>query len=642
MIKRSTIDEIMSVAKVDEVINDYVNLKRRGANLIGLCPFHNEKTPSFTVSPAKNLYKCFGCGKGGGAVNFLMEHENFTYPEALRYLAQKYNIRIEEEVRSDEALEEQKHNESLLIISEMAAEYFQEQLHFSAEGRSIGLSYFKHRGLNEQTMKTFGLGYGYRDPNQFKNYALGKGYNEDLLKEVGLLSSKGLDFFRERVIFPFHNLSGKVIGFGGRIIKDNVKAPKYLNSPESPIYNKRKTLYGLYQARTSIRKSDQCILVEGYTDVLALHQSDITNVVASSGTSLTEQQARLIKRFTSNVLVIFDGDLAGEKAAIRGLNIFLEQGINVSLVLLPAGQDPDSQVNELGKSAFTEFIESHKADFILYQAHKIDTEYKMDPVNKSVHIKELSKSLSLIRDQIKRSVYVKECAGILDIDERTLFREINKNIRKDVSKKKSRETSYVPVREKFVDFDPGEDHSQGIQQIVDPTEYQERDIVRVLITSGNKWYDEDKKLNIATYILNNLEGITDYFKDELTKIILQEYSKILNDQIEVQSSYWTEHSNEQVRTFAVDVLSEKYTYAEWSKKGLELQTQKPVEENHVKDSYQAILRFKLKKIVERIEELKRIFSDNTDESKDVILITAYQKLLKERQQLAEELKVTVM
>ena len=460
MIARNTVEEIISTAKVEEVINDYVNLKRRGANLLGLCPFHNEKTPSFTVSPAKNLYKCFGCGKGGGAVNFLMEHENFTYPEALRYLAKKYNIRIEEEEQSDEAIEEQKHKDSLLIINEMAAEYFQQQLHFSGEGRSVGLSYFKHRGLNEQTMKTFQLGYAQSESRHFLKYATDKGYKKDLLTELGLISQKEYDFFRERVIFPFHNLSGKVIGFGGRILKDNIKAPKYLNSPETKIYNKRQTLYGLYQARNEIRKVDRCILVEGYTDVLSLHQSDIKNVVASSGTSLTEEQVRLIKRFTANVSVIYDGDVAGQKAALRGLNIFLKYGMNVTVVILPEGEDPDSYVQQLGSSKFLDFLKENGKDFILMLANQIHQDYANDPVNKSIQIRELVQSLSLIGDQIKRSLYVKECANILQIEERTLFKEINKNIRSEISKRSNQYGRSYEPKEKYVDYDPEQDHSQ--------------------------------------------------------------------------------------------------------------------------------------------------------------------------------------
>ena len=331
MIPAQTVDEIITTAKIEEVVNDYVNLKRRGVNMIGLCPFHNEKTPSFTVSPSKNLYKCFGCGKGGGAVNFLMEHEQFTYPEALKFLAQRYNIKIEEEQKSDEQIQRDHERQSYYLINEYAQGYFVDQLFNTAEGSSIGLSYFKHRGLLETTINTFKLGYSPKNSKAFTDQAVKTGYKLDKLKQLGLTSTSGYDFYRERVIFPFHNISGKTIGFGGRILKEAKKAPKYLNSPESDIYNKRKTLYGLYQAKTAIRKKDQCILVEGYTDVLSLFQNGINNVVASSGTSLTQEQVQLIKRFTQNVIVLYDGDQAGQNAALRGLDIFLENDINIKL-----------------------------------------------------------------------------------------------------------------------------------------------------------------------------------------------------------------------------------------------------------------------------------------------------------------------
>lgn len=646
MISKKTIDEIYAAAKVEEVIEDYVNLKRRGVNMLGLCPFHNEKTPSFTVSPAKNLYKCFGCGKGGGAVNFVMEHESFTYPEALRYLANKYNIKIEEDKQTDEAREAQLKSDSLILINEMAATYFKEQLLDSDEGRSIGLSYLKHRGLNEATINTFALGYSPKESKHFTNHATLKGYNLNSLKELGLTSTSGYDFYRERVIFPFHNLSGKVIGFGGRILKDNVKAPKYLNSPESQLYNKRKTLYGLYQARTDIRRQDACILVEGYTDVLSLHQADIKNVVASSGTSLTIEQVGLIKRFSNNVIVLYDGDAAGQKAALRGLDIFLEQGVNVTVVVLPEGQDPDSYVKELGTTGFTNYIAENGKDFILKLAHHINDNYRNDPVNKSVQIKELVKSMALIRDQIKRSLYVKECSGILDLAESTLFTEINRNIKSDIYKKQTQqrreESRPAPTQQAHVDYDPTVDHSQGIRKKVDPVDYQEKDVIRVLISAGSLWYDEDNSITIGAYLMSNLVGIIEYVKDPRYKSILEDYKRQTENGDVPDQQYWSHHQDEAIRNIAIDILSDKYTYASWSDRGLELQTQKPVEENYVKDSYQAILRFKMKKIVERINELKNIFTEQSDDSKDILLITAYQKLLKERQAIAEELKMIVI
>ena len=458
-----------------------------------------------------------------------------------------------------------------------------------------------------------------------------------------MTSANGYDFYRERVIFPFHNLSGKIIGFGGRILKENVKAPKYLNSPESEIYNKRKTLYGLYQARQEIRKQDTCILVEGYTDVLSLHQSEIKNVVASSGTSLTLEQVSLIKRFTSNVIVIYDGDVAGQKAALRGLDIFLEQGLNVTIVVLPEGHDPDSYVKELGTSGFSDYIKKEGRDFILKLARHIQENYEHDPVNKSVQIKELIRSIALISDQIKRSLYVKECSLILNMEERTLIKEINKNIKSDYYKKKNQRQRDALPPEKYVDYDPEQDHSQGIKvSSKDPSEYQEKDIIRVLINAGDHWFDEEKDIRICGYIIANLEGIIQYFKDDRYRAIFEEYKQAMSEGKNLNRQYWTSHEDDAVRSVAIDVLSDRYIYADWSKRGLELQTQKPVEENYIKDSYQVILRFKMKKIVERISELKKLFSSESDEKKDILLITAYQKLLKERQAIAEELNMTVI
>jgi len=644
MISRKTIDEIFSVAQVEDVVNDYVNLKRRGVNMIGLCPFHNEKTPSFTVSPAKNLYKCFGCGKGGNAVNFIMDHESFTYPEALRYLAQKYNIKVEEDKQTDEAIEAQQKRESLLLVNEMAFNFFKEQL-LTEEGKSIGLSYFKHRGLNERTIETFGLGYSPRGSRQFTDYAINKDYKEDLLKELGLTSSHGRDFYRERVIFPFYNLSGKIIGFGGRILKDNVKAPKYLNSPESEIYNKRKSLYGLYQARSEIRKKDSCILVEGYTDVLSLHQNEIKNVVASSGTSLTVEQVGLIKRFTANAIVLYDGDAAGQKAALRGLDIFLEQGLNVKVVVLPEGQDPDSYVKELGSTAFEAYIKEHGADFILRRAKLIHEEYKNDPIQKSLEINELVKSVALIRDQIKRSLYIKECTSILQIDESSLVTAINKHIKTDLWKRQNqvkRDNAQPRVQQKYVDYDPEKDHSQGVSVKVDEINYQEKDIIRIMIHDGDQLYDEEQDISIADYIISNLGNVIEYMSDPLYKKVLEDYVHQKSQRYTPNRSYWSGHQDEEIRDLSINILSEKYVYAKWSEKGLELQTQKPIEENFVKDSYQAIMRFKLRKIMDKINELNKLIEKEDDDSRDIVFITAYQKLLQERKTITDELKTTVL
>lgn len=647
MIKQATIDEIFSTARVEDVIQEYVNLKRRGTNLVGLCPFHNEKSPSFNVSPDRNSYKCFGCQRGGNVVSFLMEHEHFSYPEALRHLAERYNIEIQEEEKTDEQRELQQKKESLLLINEMASKYFTSQLKDTPEGKTVGLSYYRHRGLLDVTIDTFGLGYSPRDNESLKNLAIAEGYNIELLQQLGLVSASGYDFFRERVIFPFHNLSGKVIGFGGRILKDHPKAPKYLNSPESPLYNKRKTLYGLYQAKGAIRKSKKCILVEGYTDVLSLHQNDLRNVVASSGTALTPDQVSMIKRFADNVIVLYDGDAAGQKAALRGLNIFLEHNMNVRVVLLPTGHDPDSYVKLLGATAFKAFLEDEGKDFILMLAQDIEAQYGKDPVQKSVQIKELVGSISLISDLIKRQLYIQQCATILGIEESNLIYAINQNIRTQIKKATIKRQSpsqqdQAPLQA-HIDYDPNADHSQGIHQgLTTHIDYQERDVIRVLICEGDKIYDEDNNITIGTYILESLRDIMDMISDPTHNTIINEYNAALEAGIQPSRSTWLQHPDPNVNELTISFLSQNYVYANWEKKGLLLQTQKPVDENYILDSKKAILRFKLKRIKERIQELQNLFDSEGDNQKDLVLLTAYQSMIKERQALANELNTIIL
>ncbi|HMQ91424.1 MAG TPA: DNA primase, partial [Flavilitoribacter sp.] len=389
MIANKTVQEVMEATKVEEVVQDFVTLKRRGVNLLGLCPFHNEKTPSFTVSPAKNIYKCFGCGKSGDGVRFLMDHEHYTFPEAIRHLARKYNIEIEEKALSPETLAEMQYTDSLYIVNQFAVEYYQHQLHETDLGKSVGLSYFKKRGFREDTMRKFGLGFAPEQGSALTDAAVKAGHTVDFLQKVGLTTQNQRDFFRNRVMFAIHNLSGKVIGFGGRILQKDVKAPKYINTPETEIYNKSKVLYGAFFAKQAIRQQDECILVEGYTDVISLHQAGIQNVVASSGTSLTTDQIRLIKRYTPNVKIIYDGDFAGIKAALRGVDLLLEQDLNVRIVLLPEGEDPDSYLQSVGAAVFSDYIADKSKDFVLFKADLLMKETAGDPIRRSEVIKDI-------------------------------------------------------------------------------------------------------------------------------------------------------------------------------------------------------------------------------------------------------------
>lgn len=442
MIKQEVVDKIMDAARIEEVVGEFVDLKKRGSSLIGLCPFHNEKTPSFNVSVSKGIYKCFGCGAGGDSVRFIMDHEKYSYPEALRFLAQKYHIEIEETEQTDEQAQLRDHRESLLIVTGWASEFFIEQLWETEEGQTIGLNYFKERGFREDIIRKFGLGYAPEAWTALADQAKAKGYQEDYLIETGLIVKKeegrSYDRFRGRVIFPIHNLTGRVLGFGGRTLKTDKQTPKYVNSPESEIYHKSNVLYGLNFAKKAISQADKCLMVEGYADVIALHQAGIENVVSSSGTSLTSGQIRLISRYTQQVTLLFDGDAAGIKAALRGTDMLLEEGLNVKILLVPDGDDPDSYIRKHGSEAFKAYLEKHEEDFISFKTKVLLRDAGHDPIRRAETIREVVESIALIPDQIKASVFIRECSSLLDIEERILLHELNK-IRIDNSRRKSRQ-----------------------------------------------------------------------------------------------------------------------------------------------------------------------------------------------------------
>ena len=432
MIDRETVDRILDTADIVDVVSDFVSLRRRGANLIGLCPFHDEKTPSFTVSPAKQFCHCFGCGKGGSPVNFIMEHEQMSYVEALRYLANKYHIEIHEKELTSEEKAAQTERESMLVINDFAAQYFEDQLHNTAEGKDIGLSYFHERGLNDATIKKFRLGYSPEDRKAFYTAATGKGYNKQNLFNVGLCIDDrrggGFDRFHGRVMFPVMNIAGKIIAFGGRTLKKTKEVAKYFNSPESVVYVKNRELYGLFQSKRAIVKEDKCFLVEGYTDVISMHQAGIENVVASSGTSLTEGQIRAIHRFTKNVTVLYDGDSAGIKASLRGIDMLLAEGLNIKVLLLPEGEDPDSFARTHSASELKQYIDDNETDFISFKTKILLEGTERDPIKRASVIGDVVKSIAVIPDAISRSVYAKECSIQLGISEDVLLREIQKNI----------------------------------------------------------------------------------------------------------------------------------------------------------------------------------------------------------------------
>jgi DNA primase len=420
LIPKDTVDKIIETSRIEEVVGDFVSLKRRGTSMIGLCPFHNEKTPSFYVSVGKGIFKCFGCGKGGDSVRFIMEHEKAAYPEALRYLANKYSIEIEEVENTPEERAVNDRRESLHIVSAWAAKFFQEQMHLTEEGKSIGLSYFKERGFRDDIIKKFELGYSPDIWDALTQNALTEGYNIQFLEQTGLTilkeNDKFYDRFRGRVMFPIHSFTGRVIGFGGRTLKTDKAVPKYVNSPESDIYHKSNVLYGLFFAKKAMRDEDNCYLVEGYSDVLSVHQAGIENVVASSGTSLTIEQIRMIGRFTKNITILYDGDDAGIKASLRGLDMILEEGLNVKIVLFPDGDDPDSYVQKFGSAEFKSHIEGNKKDFILFKTSILLKDAGNDPIKRAGIIREVVESIAKIPDGIKSSVFVRECSSLLKIE----------------------------------------------------------------------------------------------------------------------------------------------------------------------------------------------------------------------------------
>ena len=567
LISKDTIQTIIETSRVEEVVGDFVTLKKRGANFLGLCPFHNEKTPSFTVSPAKGIYKCFGCGKAGGSINFIMEHEHYSYPEALKYLAKKYNVEIEEDEQTPEQIQAMNEKENLYAVTAFAQKYFTDQLLNSEEGKAIGLSYFKNRDFRENTIEKFELGYNPDSWDAFTKNALENGFKPEFLSASGITidkNGKRFDRFKGRVIFPIHNLSGRVIGFGGRILKKDDKAAKYINSPESDIYNKSKSLYGIYFAKSAIINKDNCFLVEGYTDVISLHQAGFENVVASSGTSLTQDQIRLIRRYTPNITILYDGDEAGLKASFRGIDMILEQGMNVKIVMFPQGEDPDSFVRSHRSIEVEEYLEGNAKDFIRFKTGILLKETKDDPVKKAGLIKEIVQSISLIPDGITRSVYVKECSSMMDIGEQTLMNELNKRLREKF-KKQNKISHAEPESPVFVEAPP--DHKQIEVDFLN-TEYQEKDIVRLLLNYGHEDLILDIKdehghpttetVSVARFIVDDLNADEIKFNNKDYQFIYDEFNEMLGKDEIPEDKYFINHENPKISKAAIDLLATPY------------------------------------------------------------------------------------
>ncbi len=611
MISRDSIEEVRSRVDIVDVISDFVSLKKSGQNYKALSPFNNEKTPSFYVVPAKGIFKDFSSGKGGDSFTFVMEHEKISYIEAVRFLAKKYGVELKEDKVSDEFAAEQSEREGLYILMNFAKDYFKDILHANDEGKSIGLSYFKERGFADKTIQKFELGYALEGWTNFSNEAIQKGYNKELLEKAGLVVKKedgsSYDRFRGRVIFPVHNLSGKVIAFGARMMGKDKNQPKYINSPETDIYHKSDVLYGLFQAKNSIRQHNNCYLVEGYTDVISMHQADVENVVASSGTALTEEQIKLMRRFTENVTVLFDGDSAGIKAALRGIDLILKGGLNVRVALFPDGEDPDSYSRKVGTSAFQDFLKNSTKDFISFKADLFSAEAAADPIRKAESIKEIVNSIALIPDPVKRSVYIQETSHLLRMPEQVLLSELNKLLvqeRRKTEKDKLKETEPIEGQPADVEAVSVKIDSTGMIQ------FQERETIRLLLNYADKNLtatDEQEVQSLGQFMLHELEDVE--FTNPVLKSIFMDFKNGLNENIIHTTDYFLQHGTDAVRRMVAELSTHRYdTSTHWGDK-FHIYIPK---ENELLDkmAYTNVLRLKFrivqKMMEDNLQELKRV------------------------------------
>lgn len=638
MISRETIDRVFETARVEEVIGEFVQLKKAGSNFKGLSPFSDERTPSFMVSPVKQIWKDFSTGKGGNAISFLMEHEHYSYPEAIRYLAKKYNIEIEETEQTNEQKEQADERESMFLVSEFARDYFYKILVEDSQGKAIGLSYFKERGFTDETIQKFQLGYSLDEWEAFTSEALNKGYNlkhlettgltivkQDLLSDTG---TKQFDRFKGRVMFPIHSMSGRVLGFGGRILTNTKKAAKYLNSPDSDIYHKSNILYGIYYAKQAIAKEDNCYLVEGYTDVISFHQSGVENTVASSGTALTENQIRLINRLTKNVTILFDGDAAGIRASIRGIDLILEQGMNVRVLIFPEGDDPDSFAKKVSNEELKEYLQNNSQDFINFKVSLLMKDAQNDPVKKAGLIRDIVISISKIPDRIQREVYIQECSRIMDISENVLFSELaqlDKKEKRDATKRPTQSNLTAPVLQKTPQFEK-----------IDELKKYEREIIKILLLYGNNEVEfenfiageevDDNEVTplkkeyfknvVSNEIYLNLQEDEVEFTDENFKQIYYEIIHQLNQSKSILVDAFINHSNTEIANLVTNILmdDEKHTLSDWKRKNIVIKSK---EKNLAKMVLDAIYNLRRVLIEEKINSLISV-NENIDEREQVL------------------------
>ena len=676
MINKETIQRIMDATHIEEVIGEFVTLKKRGANHIGCCPFHNEKTPSFYVSPGKGIYKCFGCGKSGNAVGFLMEHEHYTYPEALRYLAQKYNIAVEEERMTEEQKERQTERDGLFHVSEFAQKYFADLLYNNELGRAIGLSYFHQRGMSDEIIKTFGLGYCLDEWRNFTDHARRNGYSDEVLEKTGLTifkeDGKCYDRFRGRVMFPIYSISGRVLGFSGRVLSGEKQAAKYVNSPDSDIYDKSHTLYGLYQARNAISREDKCYLVEGNVDVVSMHQSGVCNTVASCGTSLTVEQIRLIKRYTPNVTVLYDGDSAGIKAALRAVNLLFEEGLRVRVVLFPDGEDPDSYAQKHGSAQLQAYLKEHEENFVKFKTRQLLEDVKDDPIRKSEALKEIINTIALVPDLMERQEYVVQTASLLKMPEQVLAQELAKTINLNIlkaHKEEARQQQTPPPPPAAAaagppPLEPGPDDYEATlltpsfrspEQLLaqqHPAEAQEEHLIRLLLNYGSVGVaqemldDEDNRFTVSLPVANIIveelsdnglafdnpiyQQIFDYFRQAV------ESSQPLPD-----ANFFVSLEDLPVRNKALTLMVAPDPVSTlWrDKKHITV----PSIESHLSpDLDQTLLTFKQKKIEQQIEALGYKLRASKDDEETNLLLAESQRLTTMKQAICLKLNRVVV
>ena len=646
MIPKDTIMNIIDTVRIEEVVSDFVSLKKRGANLIGVCPFHKEKTPSFIVSPAKGIFKCFGCGKAGDSVRFIMEHEHYSYPEALRYLANKYGIIIEEKEQSPEELMAQNEREKMFNINTFAQQYFSETMKTNEEGLAIGMSYFRERGFRDAIIEKFQLGYCLNQRDAFIQYALKNGYSKDLLLKIGLASGNDdrmYDRYQGRVIFPIHNLTGKVIGFGARILSSDKTKAKYLNSPESEIYNKSQTLYGIFFAKNEISRLDNCILVEGYADVLSMHQAGIENTVASSGTSLTTEQIRLINRYTKNVTILYDGDSAGIHAALRGTDMILEEGMNVRIVVLPPDEDPDSFVQHHPIEEVRAYIENNAKDFISFKTQLLLKDAANNPIKRAEVLKDIISSISVIPDAIYRATYIRECSRLMEMPEQSLMNELNKQLRAKI-----RKNNNIP-EEQYVVPEEVKAEPQNINVNALPLGfYQEQELVKLLLMYGDTEIDVDGfdennnavvyKVSVASMIIDDLKNDDLLFKDETHKLIFDIFDRALDDGILPKQQYFVTHEDSRIVELAANLLSSPYKLDDWKRKEIKVKTEEDVLSKLVVTS---VLRFKDMVLDEKRNELTHLIMETQDVEDQMVLMVKKKKLDDLRIRINHELGIVI-